>query len=111
MSKGMKTGGRQKGTPNIRTQEAMAILEKLDCNPIEGMARIANDESNTIELRAKMYSELAPYIYPKRKAIETTNNDENLIIIDRSKEIQNYTDDELCALIENLENQSKDWVC
>lgn len=101
MAKGLKTGGRQKGTPNIRIQEAMAILEELNCDPIEGMARIANDESNSIELRAKMYSELAPYIYPKRKSIESNNHDENIIIIDRGKDFNHYTDQELCALIEH----------
>jgi len=81
MSKGLKTGGRVKGTPNLRTQEAMAKLEELGCNPIEGMARIAMDKSNTIELRAKMYSELAPYIFPKRKAMDINSNSDGVTII------------------------------
>ena len=31
------------------------------------MARIAMDESHTPELRARMFAELAQYVYPKRK--------------------------------------------
>jgi len=67
---GKKTGGRQAGTPNKRTIEIQEILAELNCNPIEGMARIAMDEKNSPELRGKMYSELAQYVAPKRKAIE-----------------------------------------
>jgi len=70
---GRKTGGRQKGTPNKRTQEALEILAELDCDPIEGMARIAKDEANSPELRGRMLAELAGYAYPKRKAVEVTN--------------------------------------
>lgn len=65
-----KTGGRQKGTPNKRTVEVQERLEALGCDPIEGMARIAMDETAAIELRGRMYAELAQYVAPKRKAIE-----------------------------------------
>ncbi len=34
------------------------------------MARIALDDQNSPELRGRMFSELAQYIAPKRKAIE-----------------------------------------
>ncbi len=72
MAKGIKTGGREKGTPNKRTQEVIAKLADLDCDPISGMAKIALDENNSPELRGRMFSELAQYIAPKRKAIEHT---------------------------------------
>ncbi|MBZ5607253.1 MAG: hypothetical protein LAP38_03275 [Acidobacteriia bacterium] len=39
-----KIGGRAKGTPNKLTREAIEILERLGCNPIEGMARIAQGD-------------------------------------------------------------------
>ena len=35
-----KTGGRKTGTPNKRTQDITALLDRLGCNPIEGMAPI-----------------------------------------------------------------------
>ena len=35
-----------------------------------GMAQIALDEKNPVEVRARMFSELAQYVAPKRKALE-----------------------------------------
>jgi hypothetical protein len=70
MAKGHKTGGRTAGTPNRKTQEISALLDSLGCDPIEGMAKIAMNESHTPELRGRMYAELAQYVYPKRKAVE-----------------------------------------
>lgn len=65
-----KTGGRVAGTPNKRTLDIQQRLDELKCDPIEGMAKLAQDKSNTPELRGRMYSELAQYVAPKRKAIE-----------------------------------------
>ena len=65
-----KTGGRKKGTPNKRTQQAAELLWELGCNPIRSMAEIAANKQHPIELRAKMYTELAHYVYPKRKAVD-----------------------------------------
>ena len=70
MALGYKTGGRARGTPNRRTQEAAQILDELGCNPVRGMAEIAVSESNPIEFRARMFMELAHYVYPKRKAVD-----------------------------------------
>ncbi len=70
MAAGIKTGGRKKGVPNKRTQEVTEKLEELGCDPIAGMALIALDASNPPELRGRMFSELAQYVFPKRKAIE-----------------------------------------
>jgi len=36
-----KKGGRVKGTPNKKTQDVIDRLKELNCDPIEGMARIA----------------------------------------------------------------------
>ena len=69
MAKGRKTGGRsRRGSPNKRTVEIADKLAKLDCDPIEGMARLAMDENNSPELRARMYAELAEYVAPKKRA-------------------------------------------
>jgi hypothetical protein len=70
MAKGLKTGGRTKGSPNRATRDVMERLNELNCDPLEGMASIAADQNNTPELRGRMYGELAQYVYPKRKAIE-----------------------------------------
>jgi|SRR5215472_3653534 len=74
MPKGIRLGGRSKGTPNKKTIEAAELLASLSCNPLEGMAILAADPKSTPELRGKMYAELAQYIYPKRKAIEVAGS-------------------------------------
>jgi hypothetical protein len=72
VAKGIKTGGRQKGTPNRPSADVRDILVKMKCEPIEGIARIAMDEKNPPDLRGRMYAELASFVYPKRKAVEVS---------------------------------------
>jgi len=62
--------GRPKGSPNKRTAEIQERLAELDCDPIEGMAMIAADPTNSNELKFSCYKELAQYIAPKRKAVD-----------------------------------------
>jgi hypothetical protein len=78
MATGKKTGGRTKGTPNKKTQDVLAKLEALECDPIEGMARLAQQAEGEGDksLAARLYAELAPYTAPKRKAIEQTIRNE-----------------------------------
>jgi hypothetical protein len=73
MTLGRKTGGRQKGALNKRTLAAVDVqarLNALGCDPIEGMVRIAVNTKASLELRGKMFAELAQYVAPKRKAID-----------------------------------------
>jgi hypothetical protein len=67
---GEKRGGRQKGTPNKKTLGVTEKLEALACDPIEGIARTAMDETQPMALRTSIYRELAQYVTPKRKALE-----------------------------------------
>lgn len=62
--------GRPRGAPNKRTLEVVERLKALRCDPITGMARIAMSKKTPLELRGRMYAELAQYIAPKRRAIE-----------------------------------------
>ena len=76
---GIKTGGRTRGTPNRRTQDIQSLLARMGCDPIEGMARIAMDPQHPVEVRARMYAELAGYVAPKRKAIQLDGGDANRV--------------------------------
>lgn len=67
---GERRGGRKRGSPNKRTLDVIDKLAALRCDPIAGMALIALDEKNSVEIRARMFSELAQYVAPKRKALE-----------------------------------------
>jgi hypothetical protein len=80
--KGVRYGGRVKGTPNKATIDARETLERLGLNPLEGMAKLALDESNPVELRGRMMSELAQYIAPKRKAVEHSGGTEDLLTVE-----------------------------
>ena len=62
--------GRKAGVPTRKTLEITEKLAKLGCDPIIGMARIALDKKNPLELRGRMFSELAQYVAPKRRAVE-----------------------------------------
>jgi hypothetical protein len=70
MATGFKTGGRVKGTPNKKTTDVQQLLENLNCNPIEGMARIAENIEIDIGIRLNAYKELAQYMFPKRRAVD-----------------------------------------
>ena len=80
MASGRKTGGRTKGTPNKRTQEVVQRLRSLGCDPIEGMALIAMDDANSMELRARVYMELAQYVAPKRKALALSSTADERVV-------------------------------
>jgi len=72
MAAGKKYGGRVKGTPNKKNQSIMDKLEALNCDPLEGMAKIAKKamEEGEFALAGTMFKELAQYVAPKRKSIE-----------------------------------------
>ena len=69
---GERRGGRAKGTPNRQTQLVRDRLAELNCDPVQGLVKIATDPSNTPELRAKVYADLLAFSAPKPKAIELT---------------------------------------
>ena len=62
--------GRPKGALGEKTKAVQANLVQLGCDPIEALANISMDNSNTPELRFQANKELAQYVAPKRKAVE-----------------------------------------
>lgn len=73
--------GRKKGTPNKKSVAIQDKLKELGCDPIEGMARIAEQamDEGDMQLAGSMYKELAQYVAPKRKAVEISGDQENPI--------------------------------
>ena len=69
--KGLKTGGRTKGTPNRKTQGIVELItEKFpNYHPLISLAEIANDFSNDVAIRLQANKEIAKYICPQLKAI------------------------------------------
>src|SRR3954452_17423899 len=62
--------GRPRGSRNKRSLAVEEKLAELGCDPITAMALLAMDNTIAIELRIKLYCELAGYVAPKLKAIE-----------------------------------------
>ena len=75
MARGQKTGVRKAGTPNTRPLDVIERLDQLGCDPIEGMTKIALDQQNPVELRPRMFSDLAQYVAPKRRAVDHSATD------------------------------------
>jgi hypothetical protein len=67
-----KTGGRKKGTPNKQTALVEQIVADNDFNPILAMVKIAKDANTPLDLKLRASMAIAEYLYPKRRAIETT---------------------------------------
>ena len=69
--------GRKNGSKARKTVCVQEKLEKLGCDPIEGMVEIAKEAMTNEDytLAASMYKELAQYVAPKRKAIELSNEE------------------------------------
>lgn len=72
MAKGIKTGGRKPGTPNVKRNELRERLEQLDKDPFDVMLECML--SPKIELRFMAAKELLQYQFPKRKAVEMSGN-------------------------------------
>src|SRR5690242_3190536 len=50
-------------------------LRELGCDPIAGMAKLAQDDAVPTMLRARLLSELAHYVAPRAKAADLTGAD------------------------------------
>lgn len=105
MAKGIKTGGRKKGTPNRRSLEIGARLATLDFDPTTELVKElkkpvipTEDENGVLQVfckdRAKILMGLHEYLYAKRKPLEETEDD-GTIDITPDEEIEGFTDEEL----------------
>lgn len=56
--------GRPKGSRNKRSEAVRKMLERLNCNPVEGLATIANTTESE-SLRVDCLKALLPYYAPK----------------------------------------------
>jgi hypothetical protein len=87
-----KTGGRKPGTPNKSPADFVSRMEELrrrglDCDPVRVLMEIASstrlEADGTVAPisppvdnrdRAKAAAELCSYVFPKRKAVELSQN-------------------------------------
>lgn len=79
--KGVRHGGRQKGTLNKDAQELLDMIRATGAkHPVEGLARVAVKASKfkDYDLEHKCYKELAQYVLPKRRSVDVTSGGEQL---------------------------------
>jgi hypothetical protein len=76
---GKKTGGRQRGTKNKRTEQieaqlaaaaAKVAVEAATLTPLDLILSIMRDPDTPLALRADMAAEAAPYVHPRLSAVE-----------------------------------------
>ena len=94
MAKGIKTGGREKGTPNRTTREAremlLGILEQYQDNGLEKDLELVKPEA-----RLKFMTDLMKHLIPKPKAQEEneqTKPSKIEIVIHKPKEPRDTLD-------------------
>lgn len=75
MAKGKKTGGRQKGSRNKRTEEQSAAIESSGLTPLDYMLTVLRDAAQDDEVRLDAAKAAAPYVHPKLANIELTGKD------------------------------------
>ncbi|MBF0592745.1 MAG: hypothetical protein HQL02_11730 [Nitrospirae bacterium] len=84
---------------------AQRVLESMACDPIAGMAAIANDPDVDVSLRAKLLMELAQYVYPKRKNDQTEEGQVTETYEERLKRIRALADENIRRSV--LERQGR----
>ena len=73
MATGVKTGGRQKGTPNRTTKEAKQVLQNIVNKELENITTLLDK----LEPKERIDSsiKLLPYIVPKQQEIAIENRE------------------------------------
>jgi hypothetical protein len=81
-----KSGGRQKGTPNRATLTLNEKLDALGCDPLIELAKLGMNEKISIEIRMRCLSEIASYVYPKRKPVDASDHERPVINVSTNLE-------------------------
>ena len=84
-------------TPSVAEQ-----LLQLDCDPIAGMVRLAQDRDLPPALRAHMFAELATYVVSRHKAMELTGSNGAPLEAERRYDFKALSPDELKLLVSLL---------
>ena len=78
MAKGIKTGGRKKGTPNKLTKELRTILKELLYKELDKLP----EHLETLEPkdRIAVSIKLLPFVLPNVRSVHYTENEESVVI-------------------------------
>jgi len=79
MAAGRKTGGRQKGTTNKKTQAVIDAVEKEGLTPLQFLLKVMRDTGDEMPVRIDAAKAAAPYIHAKLSAVHNTNGNEQTL--------------------------------
>lgn len=89
MAKGIKTGGRKPGSLNKKTLDLLAVCEEEGIEPFRAMIIEAKRMTQAVD-RFDAYEKICQYLYPKKRAVELSNDPEGdgfqIVIKDFSQE-------------------------
>ncbi len=71
MAKGLKTGGRQKGTPNRATTAKAAEIAASGLTPLDYLLRVMRDEGGEAHTRLEAARAAAPYVHPRLTSVDS----------------------------------------
>ncbi len=83
MAKGTKTGGRVKGTPNVRRSRLQAQVKATGNTPLDFMLAEMRNQDNSKPFRAQMARDAAPYTHPRLQSSEHTGKIELNVSVTR----------------------------
>jgi hypothetical protein len=74
MARGIKTGGRKRGTPNKRTMELRALAAGAPAadTPLEFLSGVYRDDALPMALRVEAAGRAAPYVHPRLATVAVT---------------------------------------
>lgn len=81
MAKGAKTGGRQKGSRNKRTEAQRVAVIASGLSPLDYLLSVMRAEGEDVDSRLEAAKAAAPYVHPKLANIELTGADKGPIQI------------------------------
>ena len=81
MAAGVKTGGRQKGTPNRATVAKAEEIAASGLTPLDFMLKLLRDEAQPTDLRLDAAKSAAPYVHPKRAPVNSDGEDSSGIVV------------------------------
>jgi len=99
MAKGKKTGGRQPGSPNRKTQSLLEICEREGVDFFGALVKIAKDPSH--ERHFDAVKEGCQYLYPKRKAVEVSGS-LDVHLQQELERLMKLPEDELMAMLKEI---------
>ena len=81
MAAGVKTGGRQKGTPNKATAAKEAAIASSGLTPLDYMLSVLRDELMESDVRLEAAKAAAPYVHPKRAPVNSDGEDSGGLVV------------------------------